>query len=114
LEKESIFVEIHHDLIPFFIEKSQFQKSSLLRVKFEGVSDDKTADELMGKDVFLPLSELPALHKDQFYFHEVIGYRIKDKNFGLIGSLKNINDSTPQALFEIDHNGKEILIPVND
>jgi len=25
-----------------------------------------------------------------------------------------VNDSTAQALFEIDRNGKEILIPIND
>ena len=28
--------------------------------------------------------------------------------------IKGINDSTAQALFEIDRNGTEILIPMND
>ena len=30
------------------------------------------------------------------------------------GTLKNINDSTAQSLFEIDRDGIEILIPMND
>ena len=28
--------------------------------------------------------------------------------------MKSVNDNSPQALFEIDNNGKEILIPIND
>ena len=31
-----------------------------------------------------------------------------------IGILKSVNDSGPQALFMIDNNGTEILIPVHD
>ena len=31
-----------------------------------------------------------------------------------IGILKAVNDSGPQALFMIDNNGTEILIPVHD
>ncbi|NRA92705.1 MAG: 16S rRNA processing protein RimM, partial [Psychroserpens sp.] len=35
-------------------------------------------------------------------------------NFGEVGTITAINDSTAQALFEIDRNGTEILIPMND
>jgi 16S rRNA processing protein RimM len=31
-----------------------------------------------------------------------------------VGEVKSVNDNSPQALFEIDNNGKEILIPIND
>ena len=60
------------------------------------------------------LSFLPELEDDQFYFHEVIGFKVTDKLFGDVGILKGVNDSTPQALFEIERDGKEILVPVND
>ena len=62
----------------------------------------------------MPLDLLPKLEGDKFYYHEVIGFTIKDKNFGEVGVIKAINDSTAQALFEIDRNGVEILIPMND
>lgn len=114
LEKESVFVEHHKNLIPFFIEESNLQKSNLLRVKFEDIDSEEDAQGILKKDVFLPLSDLPNLNDDQFYFHEVVGFTVTDKNFGEVGILKSINDSTPQTLFEIDRNGKEILIPMND
>ena len=85
-----------------------------MRLKFEDVDTEADADALMKTELYLPLDLLPKLDGDKFYFHEVIGFKIKDKNFGDVGILKGINDSTAQALFEIDKNGTEILIPMND
>lgn len=114
LEMESVFVEYDNNLVPFFIEKSSLQKSNLLRVKFEEVDNEEDADDLMKCDLYLPLTLLPELKDDQFYFHEVIGFTVEDENFGNVGTLTGINDTTSQALFEIDKEGKQILIPMND
>ena len=114
LEMESVFIDMNKNLIPFFIEKSSLQKSNLLRLKFEEITSEEDADRILKKELYLPLSFLPELKDDQFYFHEVIGFKVTDKLFGEIGVLKGVNDSTPQALFEIERDGKEILVPVND
>lgn len=111
---DAIFIDLRGNLVPFFIESSQLHKSDLLRLKFEDVDTEADADALMKTELYLPLDLLPKLDGDKFYFHEVIGFKIKDKNFGDVGILKGINDSTAQALFEIDKNGTEILIPMND
>lgn len=114
LEKESVFVEFHNQLIPFFIEQSYLQKSKLLRVKFESIDTETQAKELLKKEVFLPLTELPKLKSHQFYFHEVLGYQLIDKTFGKVGILTSINDNTPQPLLLVDHQETEVLIPLND
>ena len=114
LEMESVFVEYDNNLVPFFIEKSSLQKSNLLRVKFEEVDTEEDADDLMKCDLYLPLNMLPELDEDQFYYHEIIGYTVEDANYGTVGVLTGVNDTTSQALFEIEKNGKQILIPMND
>ncbi|MFN2260991.1 MAG: ribosome maturation factor RimM [Psychroflexus sp.] len=111
---ESIFVDYRNKLIPFFIEKSNLQKSNLLRVKLEEVDEEADADDLLKRDVYLPLSELPDLGENQFYYHEVSGYKAIDEIHGDIGNIKFVNDQTPQALFVIENHNEEILIPVND
>lgn len=113
-QMESVFVEKHKNLIPFFIERSSLHKSTLLRVKFEDVDGDEDADPLLKCHLYLPLEFLPKLEGDKFYYHEIIGYSVEDKNFGTVGIITGINDSTTQVLFEIDRNGKEILIPLID
>lgn len=111
---DAIFLELRNNLVPFFVESSQLHKSTLLRIKFEDVNAEADADAIMKSGLYLPLDLLPKLEGDKFYFHEVIGFTIKDQNFGEIGILKGINDSTAQALFEIDRDGIEVLIPMND
>ena len=114
LEMESVFVDYDNNLVPFFIEKSNLQKSNLLRVKFEDVDSEEDAEDLIKCDLYLPLDLLPTLNEDQFYFHEIIGFTVEDANYGTVGTLTGINDTTAQALFEIEKNGKLILIPMND
>jgi len=111
---ESVFVELRNNLVPFFIESSQLHKSELLRVKFEDVDTKQDADSLLKCDLYLPLEFLPKLDDDKFYFHEIIGFTVEDVNFGIVGVVKSINDTTSQPLFEIDRDGIEILIPMND
>lgn len=111
---DSVFIDLRGNLVPFFIESSQLHKSDLLRIKFEDVDTEADADSLLKSDLYLPLDLLPKLDGNKFYFHEVIGFTIKDQDFGDVGIITSINDSTAQALFEIDRDGIEILIPMND
>jgi len=111
---DAVFIFVRNSLIPFFIESSQLHKSDLLRIKFEEVTNEADADALMKSDVYLPLALLPKLEGNKFYFHEVIGFTMIDTNFGTVGTITGINDNTAQSLFEIDRDGIEILIPMND
>ncbi len=111
---ESVFVEFNKNLVPFFIEQSSIHKNELLRIKFEDVDSEADADEILGCPLYLPLSMLPKLEGDKFYFHEVIGFAIEDKRLGIIGTVESINDSTAQPLFEVRNGDKELLIPMID
>ena len=83
-------------------------------MKFEDINNEAEANELIKKDMYLPLNSLPKLEGNRFYFHEVLGFEILDHNYGKIGVLKRVNDQSSQAFFEIGNDGKEILIPIND
>ncbi|AOR25667.1 ribosome maturation factor RimM [Formosa sp. Hel3_A1_48] len=111
---DALFLDINNSLIPYFVDKSQLHKSNLLRLKFEDVSSEIDAEQLLKKEVYLPLALLPKLEGNTFYYHEIIGFHIVDENFGSVGLISGVNDSSAQVLFEIDRNGIEILIPLND
>lgn len=111
---ESVFVLHGINLIPFFIEKSLLQKGNQLRTKFEGVDSESDADAILKSGVYLPLTLLPKLTGDQFYFHEIIGFTLEDVNFGDVGKIVGINEKTAQPLFEVDREGVDIFIPMID
>ena len=111
---ESVFVSMRNNLIPFFIDKCRLHKSSLLRIDFEEVKTEEAADAIMGSELYLPLSFLPELKGNKFYFHEIIGFHIHDQVHGDIGTITGVNDTTSQALFEVEKGEKQLLIPITD
>ncbi|MEO0900940.1 MAG: ribosome maturation factor RimM [Bacteroidota bacterium] len=111
---ESVFVSLGNNLVPFFIDRCRLHKSALLRIDFEEVKDEAAADKILGSELYLPLQFLPPLTGDKFYFHEVIGFRLMDELHGDIGVIQAVNDSASQELFEVNKDGKELLIPIND
>jgi len=110
----AVFVDLGKNFLPFFIEKSLLQKGNQLRVKFEDVSTEADAEAILKADVYLPLDLLPKLTGNKFYYHEVIGFTIEDVNFGKVGIISGINDSTAQPLFEVKNGSTELLIPMID
>jgi 16S rRNA processing protein RimM len=111
---ESVFVEFNKNLVPFFIENSSLHKNDFLRVQFEDVDSEEEADSILNCAVYLPLSMLPKLEGNKFYFHEVIGFEIEDKRLGVFGKIVSINDSSAQPLFEVVNGTVEILVPMID
>ena len=111
---ESVFIDKNKSLIPFFIERSSLHKSTLLRVKFEDIDSEEDADKLLKSELYLPLEFLPQLTGNKFYYHEIVGFEAEDLSFGLVGIVKGVNDTTNQAILEIERNGSEILIPLID
>ncbi len=111
---ESVFVEFDEQLIPFFIQSAFLHKNDFLRIKFEDCNSEEDAESLIGSHLYLPLNMLPKLDGNKFYFHEVIGFQVEDVHQGYIGILDHINDSASQALFVIDKEGTEILVPMID
>lgn len=111
---ESVFVDFHKNLVPFFIENAALHKNNFLRVKFEEVDSEADADEIIGRDIYLPLSMLPPLEGNKFYYHEVISFTIIDQNIGEVGKITAINDTTAQPLFEVEQDGRDFFIPMID
>ena len=108
---ESIFVEINGLLVPFFIEKQQWSKTDSKIIFFKNTTE-ALVEQVVGRDVYLPLATLPPLTGNQFYYHEVLGYRILDTENQDCGEIKEINDQTAQHYFILDLLGKEIIIPI--
>jgi 16S rRNA processing protein RimM len=111
---ESVFVSLGNNLVPFFIKRCRLHKSNLLRIDFEEVKSESDADRIMKSGLYLPLAQLPKLTGNKFYYHEVIGFTMIDAVHGDIGIIQSVNDTTAQALFEVEKEDKQLLIPIND
>ena len=111
---DKIFIKIKDRYIPYFIEEIFPYKKNSIRVHFEDINDENEAKMLINKEIYLPCNSLPVLEGNKFYYHEIEGFKIKDKKVGELGYIKYVNDKSPQHLFVVGYNKKEILIPIND
>ena len=109
---DSAFVEQKGRLVPLFFHVDRLDGNRAI-VTLEELDADAAA-RLAGHDLYLPLDLLPKLDGNQFYFHEVVGFRVVDTERGDIGVLRQVLEYPAQPLFQIDCNGTEILVPVID
>ena len=111
---ESVFIEINEKLVPFFIDRIDIRDKGFAIVKINGIDIEEKAQNLVHTELYLPLNLLPPLKGNKFYYHEVAGFRVIDKNRGDIGIIEQVLDFPHQAVLQVMLNEKEILIPVND
>ncbi len=112
-EMESVFVNFHGNLVPFFIENIRLN-GDRATIRFKTIDSIEQAQELKSCTLHLPLDLLPSLEGNNFYFHEVTGFEVVDKKHGNIGVVEKFYNYPGQDFMAIIHNGKEVLVPVNN
>jgi 16S rRNA processing protein RimM len=110
---EAVFVKEEEDMLPYMIEEFTYKGVNQAIVQFLDV-DGETAKNLVKAELYLPLSFLPPLTGNKFYFHEVAGFDVIDKEKGNIGKCVDFVEVSHQPIMQIDFNGTEILIPAVD
>lgn len=111
---DSVFVELDGTLVPFFIAHIKRVKQQNFRIRFEEVESAEHAAMLLKKNLFLPLELLPEKTGKHFYFHEVIGFAVNDQAKGAIGTVKAVMEHPTNPLLDVDWNGTQLLLPIND
>lgn len=113
INMESVFIETNGILVPYFFAFIQSYSQGKLLVKFDDISAEDS-EKLINKHLYLPLSTLPKLEGNKFYYHEIIGFQVTDVQHGDIGQVLRVIDSGVQPLFEVNFQSQIILIPVVD
>ena len=101
-------------LLPYPVERVNPQSGQRVLLKLRGIERIEEAEPLRGAKLWLPLSELPELGEAQFYFHDVIGFKVVDQTEGELGVVENFYELPQQDVLAMRYQGQEVLIPVVD
>jgi 16S rRNA processing protein RimM len=107
-----VFVEMNGVLTPFFIDSLKPKNKGFIAVKFSDVNDENEAKKLLKKSIYLPEEELADLDDNQFYDHEISGYKVVDTIKGDIGIVDTVIDLVSNPLLRLEKDSKEVLIPI--
>jgi len=112
-EMESVIIKIGDNLVPFFVSNLKLNGNKGI-LQLQDIDTIEQADNLKSCTLLLPVEMLPVLEQGQFYYHDIIGYKIVDQSLGTLGNIENIFTQGMQDLISMKYKGKDILIPVND
>lgn len=111
---ESVLLLRQNELVPFFVDSCALQSGQRARLALEDIDTREAAEAIVGSQIYLPLSTLPDLTGDQFYYHEVVGFKLFD-GITEVGIIESIISTGRQDLFSVkSKNNDEILIPITD
>lgn len=84
----------------------------LVLVAFEGVTDRTAAEALARHRVLVAADELPPLADDEFYYHEIVGYRVETTAGEAIGEVAETFSTGTNDVWVVRGGAREHLIPV--
>jgi len=108
----SLFIDSRGSLVPYFVEKISGTSSKPF-IKFEGIQSLEHASALKGCSIYILKAARAKPKRGEFYDDEVVGFKVEDKNLGLLGLVKEIQSQGANRLLSIFQGPKEILIPIN-
>jgi 16S rRNA processing protein RimM len=90
----------------------ELNRNNTCTLLLEHIDSFEKAQPLLKKNVFLPLHLLPQLDDRSFYFHEITGFKVVDKEHGEIGIAEAVISTTAQDILQVKKGRVEILIPL--
>lgn len=108
-KKEPVFLEFDGIQVPFFIHNSRNATPVDWYVVFDDYQTLSLAEKLLGRVVSIPPANL-AFSDDVDPADVLIGYKVRDINFGYVGVVSFIQQGR-QDLMVIENEGQEILVP---
>jgi 16S rRNA processing protein RimM len=106
---ETVFVS--DAFVPHFVQSISV-KGDKAFVKLEDVDSIESAAGLKGTSLYLPKEERPKLARGEFYNDEVVGFDVVE-GAATLGKITDTMEAGPNRFLILDHNGKEVLIPVS-
>lgn len=98
---------------PFTIESSRAHRQ-LTILAVQGVNRIEEARELVGCLIYLPKDSLEELPADEYYWHQLIGLKVKTERGTFLGTLERIFSTGSNDVFVVQGGNGEILIPATD
>jgi 16S rRNA processing protein RimM len=69
------------------------------------------AQRLVGAEICVPESRLPALAGDEFYWHQLIGLEVMSVDGRRLGTIRQIIETGSNDVYVVQEGREEVLIP---
>lgn len=115
LEELPFFIfELDGIFVPFVVSEFRLKTSSTGILRLDGLNSEEDARTFSGLQIFILKEQLDLLPEVEPGLDYLVGFQLKDIEKGMIGVISEIDHTTENALFVIQQEDDELLIPVSE
>ncbi len=109
--EEPVYVDVDSLTVPLFFDKFEPRGRAGATVMFADIDTERRASELVGKEFSMAVER--SEDDDELYMEDLVGF-VAEVGNGVEGVVTDYIDSEMNPLFEIEIEGREVLIPAVD
>jgi 16S rRNA processing protein RimM len=84
------------------VEQAKIHSDSVV-AKFSGLDDRNDAEALRGVRIFLPRSSFPAASKDEYYWVDLIGLNVVNREGVALGCVRDLMATGPHSVLCVEY-----------
>ena len=84
------------------VDEAKIHSDSVV-AKFSGIDDRTVAEALRGARIFLPRSSFPTASKDEFYWVDLIGLNVVNREGVALGCVRDLMATGPQSVLCVEY-----------
>jgi 16S rRNA processing protein RimM len=96
------------------VARFQMLQNRTALIRFKRMNTVNVARAYVGADVCLPVAMLPPLPEGGFYYHDVIGFELRDEVLGTVGTVLEVVEIPAHDLIVFVHGNQKRFLPVVD
>lgn len=110
--------EIDGIYVPFFVNACRPKTADTVLLTIDGIGSEQEAARLVNHDIFALKRDYSAASDeadaDGYPLDYFIGFELQDSDEKRVGEIIAVDEQTENAIFIIDRDGDELLVPAND
>lgn len=93
------------------VEKSRPGRTRTVVLAFRGRNRIEDVRDLVGADLYVDKDNLPPLEEGEYYWHELIGMRVRTEEGEDLGRIRGIFNTGSNDVYVVRKGSREILLP---
>ena len=113
-DAQYLFLEFLGGIVPYQIINLRYKAHNEIIVEVDTIDREEAALKLVGSNSFFKKEDIINDLESDNDLWTIEGYEVVDTNLGKIGVVQSIVEINNNPLIQIDNNGTEILVPLNE
>ena len=104
--------------VPFFVDACRPKAAETVLLTLDGIDNEREASRLVNHDIYALKNEFRHESEDAdadgYPLDFFIGFELRDVDGTRLGDIVDVNEQTENAIFIIDRDGSELMVPASD